>query len=342
VTIEPSSLSLAKVLKTSKKYAQIKNFALLDVTENESYLTFFYEDLPVFSQYITISKKGNAVDTDKFIESVRVSYQYFKREFRTYELEKFIMIGGSKEAGINTSLSEELQINVEAVSPAELANISQAEPETLKALGAISFDSPYKFRPLLKKTEEYTEQKAAEAEILEVPIKGWMIAAVIGVGLVACLVISIIFGNEASVMQYKLEKSEKELQRPEQLKGLAWSDVEIALSRKEEEIGKLRELGKDIPKITPVLEKIASLRPKGLWFESLDISYREKKYSATITGYIFVGDASNERFGVDSYISNLKKDTDIKEIFPNIEMVSLERKDIGEYTVTYFTIKLDR
>ncbi|MDD4183722.1 MAG: pilus assembly protein PilM, partial [Candidatus Omnitrophica bacterium] len=91
VTIEPSSLSLVKVLKTSKQFSQIKNFALLDATDSESYLTFFYEDLPVFSQYITIAKKGNVLDTDKFIESVRLSFQYFKREFRTYDLEKFIM-----------------------------------------------------------------------------------------------------------------------------------------------------------------------------------------------------------------------------------------------------------
>lgn len=341
VTIEPSSLSLVKVLKASKQYSQIKNFALLDVTDSESYLTFFNEDLPVFSQYITVAKKGPALDTDKFLESVRVSYQYFKREFRTYELEKFLLISNRKDDAINASLSEELQVNVEAVSPYDLANISQAEPETLKALGAVSFDSPYKFRPILKKTEEYTEQKVTE-EAGSVPLKGWLIAGLIGAGLLASLVIAIIFGNEASVLQYKLEKAEKELQRPEQLKGLSWSDVEIALAKKEEETGKLRDLAKDIPKITPTLEKFSALRPKGLWFENLEITYQEKKYSATLTGFIFQGDASNERLGVDSFISSLKKDTEIRGIFSTIEMGSLERRAIDEYTVTYFTIKFNQ
>ncbi|MCK9573608.1 MAG: pilus assembly protein PilM, partial [Candidatus Omnitrophica bacterium] len=162
VTIEPSSLSLVKILKSSKQFAQVKNFALLDVTDSESYLTFFYEDLPVFSQYITIAKKGNELDTDKFLESVRLSFQYFKREFRTYELEKFIMISSRKDEAINTSLAEELQVNVESVSPYELANIPQAELETIKALGVVTSDSPYKFRPVLKKTEEYSEAKVLE------------------------------------------------------------------------------------------------------------------------------------------------------------------------------------
>jgi len=340
VTIEPSSLSLVKVLKTSKQFSQIKNFALLDVTDSESYLTFFYEDLPVFSQYITVAKKGNTLDTDKFIESVRLSFQYFKREFRVYDLEKFIMISSRKDDAINASLAEELQVNVESVSPYDLANISQAEPETLKALGAISFDSPYKFRPILKKTEEYTEQKTVEGGT-EVPLRGWLIAGLIGGGLLISLVIAVIFGNEASVLQYKLEKAEKELQRPKQLKGLSWVDVESALSKKEEQTAKLRNLSKDISIIAPALEKFSSLRPKGLWFESVDVDYRDKKYLATLTGFIFQGDAYNERSGVDSFISNLKKDPDVNGIFSAIEMVSLERRVMGEYTVTYFTLKLN-
>ncbi len=339
VTIEPSSLSLVKILKASKQYSQIKNFALLDVNDSEGYLTFFYEDLPVFSQYITIAKKANAIDTDKFIESVRLSFQYFKREFRTYELEKFIMLTSRKDDAIIASLAEELQANVEAVSPFDLANIPQAEPETLKALGAISFDSPYKFRPLLKKTEEYTEQqKIVEGEVA---LNGWLIGGLLGAGLLASLVIAVIFGNEASVLQYKLEKAEAALQRPPELRNLSWGDVEVTLAKKQEETKKLRGLIKDITPIAPALEKFASLRPKGLWFENMDVDYRDKKYSATITGFIFLGDAFNERSGVDTFVSNLKNDMSIREVFSRVEMVSLERRTIGEYTVTYFTVKLN-
>jgi hypothetical protein len=98
---------------------------------------------------------------------------------------------------------------------------------------------------------------------------------------------------------------------------------------------------KDVTSISPSLEKFSSLRPKGLWFENIDVDYRDKKYIATLTGFIFLGDDYNERSGVDTFISTLKKSPGIKENFSNIEMVSLERRAIGEYTVTYFTIRLN-
>jgi hypothetical protein len=156
------------------------------------------------------------------------------------------------------------------------------------------------------------------------------------------MVIAIVFGNEASVLQYKLEKEEAALQRPKELKGIPWSDAEAVLSKKQEQTVKLKNLLKDVVSISPSLEKFASLRPKGLWFESIDVDYRDKKYTATLTGFIFLGDDYNERLGVDTFISTLKKDPGIKENFPNVEMVSLERRTIGEYTVTYFTIRLNK
>jgi hypothetical protein len=64
-------------------------------------------------------------------------------------------------------------------------------------------DSPYKFRPVLKKTEEYSEAKVLEGG--ETPLRGWLIAGLIGAGLLISMVIVIVFGNEASVLQYKLE-----------------------------------------------------------------------------------------------------------------------------------------
>lgn len=337
IAIEPSSLSLVKILKTSKQFSQVKNFALLDITDAEAYLSFFYEDLPVFNQYITIAKKGDSLDTDKFAESVRLSFQYFKREFRAYELEKFITITTRKEDNINTLLAEELQVSVESISPYELANIPHAEPETLKALGAATIDSPYKFKPILKKTEEYVEEKVVAGET---PLRIWLIAGLIGAGLLAAGIISLIFGNEASILQYKLEKADAALERPKQLKGLTFADMETMLKKKQDQFEKLKTLA-NVPPIYSSLVKINSLRSKGLWFESIDVDYRDNKYTLSIGGYIFLGDAYNERSGVDSFISSLKSDEDIKANFANIDMLSLERRNVGEYEITYFTIRLN-
>ncbi|MBU2265428.1 MAG: hypothetical protein KJ977_00120, partial [Candidatus Omnitrophica bacterium] len=92
VSIEPSSLSLVRALKSLKKFSKLRDFALLDLTEAESHLTFFQNDLPVFNRYLTIPKKEDVFDTVKFSESVDFSYQYFKREFRSYKIDKFVVV----------------------------------------------------------------------------------------------------------------------------------------------------------------------------------------------------------------------------------------------------------
>ena len=67
--VEPACLSLVRAIKSDKKFASLKNFAVLDYTNSEAYLTFYYNDLPVFNRYLTVSKDQ---DVEKFVESVRM------------------------------------------------------------------------------------------------------------------------------------------------------------------------------------------------------------------------------------------------------------------------------
>jgi hypothetical protein len=236
-----------------------------------------------------------------------------------------------------SALQEELQINIDTISPYDVVSTQNIESETLKAYGAANIESPYKFRPLLKKTEEYVEEPIVSGEE---PLRWWLFAALVGVGLAGLVVVAMFFGSEISTLQYKLGQADKAIERPTVLKGLAWDQVESMLQKKEDNLAKLKELSSIFP-ISPSLEKLASLRSKGLWFENIDVDYRDKKYSISLSGYVFLGEAYNERSAVDSFISNVKKDDDLKVNFSNIEIVSLERKVIGEYTVTYFIIRLN-
>ncbi|MFA5008457.1 MAG: pilus assembly protein PilM [Candidatus Omnitrophota bacterium] len=339
VVIEPSSLSLIKILKSSKQFSAAKNFALLDVSEAEAYLTFFYDDLPVFNQYITVPKKGNTIDNDKFVESVRLSYQYFKREFRAYELNKFIIITAQKDDAVNSLLTEELQISVDMVSPYELVSDAQAGIETIKAAGVVS-ESTYKFKPVFKKAEQYAEEQAATAALGETPLRPWVLAGLAAAGLIATIVLWTILGNETSVLQYKLEKADAAIERPKEVKGLDWPQVNVKLKAKENQFKTLKNLAKNSP-INSALAKLGTLRPKGVWFEGIDLDYRDGKYSLALTGYIFLGDAFSERSGVDNFVANLKNSPEITKSFTNVNLVSLEQRTLREYSVTYFTIRLN-
>ena len=337
IVIEPSSLSLIKTLQSAKKFLQTKNFAILDISQSEVYLTFFYQNLPVFNQYLVIPKKGDSFDIDKFVESVRFAYQYFKREFRYYELEKFIAISSSSEGNISSLLQEELQINIDTISPYDVVSMPNIDSETLKAYGAVSVESPYKFRPLLKKTEEYIEEPTVSGDE---PLRWWLFVALFGIGSAIIVAILVFFGNEISVMEYKIGQADKTIERPVPLKGLSWSKIEEMLQIKESRLAKLKELG-SVPTISLSLDKISALRPKGLWFESIDLDCRDKRYSISLVGYVFLGNASDESASIDSFVRNIKNDEAMKLNFSNVEIVSLERRALGEYMVTYFLLRLN-
>ena len=92
LTFEPSAISLARGLKSVKKFAKIKNFALLDLTGTEGCLTFFHNDLPVFNRYFTIPKETEREKVDDIVNPVRLSFQYFDREFSLYRVNQLIVM----------------------------------------------------------------------------------------------------------------------------------------------------------------------------------------------------------------------------------------------------------
>lgn len=340
VILEPASLSLVKIVKLAKKYTQVKNFAILDVTEFEAYLTFFYQDMPVFNQYIVVPKGQEGFDFDKFIESVRFAFQYFKREFKYYDLEKLIVVSGLKEEKLSLLLKEELQIETELFSPLDVTTSPGVDVEGLKAFGAAySAESSYKFKPVLKKTEISEEKQ--ELAVSETPsLRIGLLLALAGLGAVGCILLSVFFNNEENTLKYNLEKINKEIYRPEAIKNLSWKQIDGAIVAAEKKLKILEELGK-ARQISPSLAKVSSLRPKGLWFNAINAGCSKNKCKLAIEGDIFLGDPYQERANIDEFVSRLKADSTIKLNFSSIDMTGTEKKTVGEYTFTHFSLKME-
>jgi hypothetical protein len=340
VILEPSSLSLVKVVKSVKKFAAMKNFAILDVTEFEAYLTFFYQDLPVFNQYIVVPKAEEGFNFEKFVEAVRFAFQYFKREFKYYDLEKLIMISSLKEEKLQPLLKEELQTDTELFSPLDVATNPNVSIEALKAFGtAISQESSYKFKPELKKTEIVSEEK--EAVVTEAPsLRLGLLAALICLGAIACIMFSVFLKNNENLSRYEIQKIERAIVRPAPLKGLSWKEVDNAVKQQQNKLKILKDLSV-IKNLAPSLVNISAQRPKGLWFDSLDVSSKKDKYRISLEGNAFLGDIYLDRAAIDEFVLNLKNDGAIKANFSNVEMTKSEKKTVGEYNFTHFSIRME-
>lgn len=341
VTVEPSSLSLAKILLAQKNYSKLKNFAILDFSDNESYLTFFYQNLPVFNRYLTVTRKEGQIDFDKFIESVRLSFQYFKREFRLYELEKFIVVGSSRNDTLRSFVKEELQVEPEMVTATDLTGNMQASVETVKALGVASAElKGYKFKPTVK---------TVEAEVLEeggvapsVPFNVGKLLLSVGIGAVLSFFVYLVMATQVSVKETQIKNERKELVFPVSISGRSVSDVQATVTLAKEENKAWEELSKSFKPIGGILDEIPMVLPAGAWLEDFTLNISNNgTYDLQMSGNAYLSDSVKERASIDDFISRLTSSAEVKKIFTSIRLISTEAKEERGFKYTSFSIRLD-
>ncbi len=342
VIIEPSCISLARIIKSLKQFSQFRDFALLDFTQLEAYLTFFQQNLPVFNRYLVVPKKENILDLDNFIEAVNFSFQYFKREFKNYKLEKFIIVGDSNIENLISPLEEGLQIDVVPVSPYDLTNRNNARVENVKALGVVCPErSSYKFRPNLRKTDE--RPLPSVESLTSISLKAGLLSTLVGVGLAGSIFLSLILGNEISEKRSILKKKEESISALAALGAFSWPERVMMMNAEEEKINSLKEVLSSFTRFSSFFKRLATeeMLPHRLWLVDLSIRRQREKYSGTLMGYVFRDNDYEERLGVDEFISNLGKDEIIESVFSKVELESSNREEVEGFKVTRFAIILE-
>ena len=344
VFMEPSCLSLERSIKALKNFSKIKDFAFLDFSESESYLTFFQHGLPVFNRYLVLPKKEGVFDAAKFVDSVDFSFQYFRREYKAYQLEKFIIIGDIKDKSVVTSLHESLQTEVVTLSPYDLTARDNSSVEAVKALGAASRDFyPTVFKPVFKKTPHPAEALEISEMPPEIPmLRIGLMTFLVVMGAVFSFFLSVMMGNEVGVKKQKLEKKEEKIVMPIKMKGLSWEQREELVEEKKKDIDILRGIHSSFMNISEIFAKLhrKGMLPEGVWLVDLSISRLAGGYQGTLKGYIFRDDDYQERLGLNELVSRLKQEDIFMQVFSNVELDQSRRQKIREFEVTSFTLKL--
>jgi hypothetical protein len=340
VAFEPSAVSLARTLKTLKKFAKIKNFALLDLTGGEGYLTFFHYDLPVFNRYFTIQvAKDSIPKLEEVVNPVRLSFQYFRREFSFYKLDQLIIVSNTPDGQLVTMLKEELQTDVQICCPDDFIAGGNGI-ESLKAMGvADAENSAYKFKPLLSPTAERIERAK-----VEVPLNRGMLLGV--AALCALVYTASFFYNEQYVAQKNVELTAKqrELVVPAGLKS-GWSNVEKEIAEHRANIGKIKVIKDGYTPIGFFMEKLIrtpeeQLVPEGLWLGVLGVQQQDGKWNGTLEGKVYLDDARKEREMMDGFVYSLGRDAVMRKVFTSIELVSSSRGKDVEFQTTNFNVTL--
>lgn len=335
---EPAAMSLVRVLKSLKSFSKLKNFAVLDFTEHEGYLTYFYHNLPVFNRYFIIPKKEEIVDLDKFIEPIRLSFQYLKREFSAYAVDKIIVAANSPDENLVHLLKEELQTEVELVTASFFTGKDDSTVESLKALGSAGINYyPYKFKPILRTTEEQI------GSVKKFPLRVKRLSFLLGVGFLAFISCFVFTMNKLFIVESEVKEVKKATVIPVSLEGLSWEEIRKAIGKKETKSKDLNKLIASLKKISPLLEKFASLLPQGAWFDRLDLSYdiNGNKCSSILSGCIFLGDEYVEKVEINKFVSRLKDDELVATHFLNIKLAHTKKVKIEDYGLTSFVVDLE-
>lgn len=340
--IEPACVSLVRVIKSIKKFSQFNNFAILDFTQGEASFTFFQQDLPVFNRYFVVPKKEGSIDLDNFIETINFSFQYFKREFKNYKLDKFVVVGNSNADKLVSSLKEGLQIEIEPVSFFDLTKRNDGKVESIKALGATGLkESSYKFRPCLRKTEERFISLGRGSS--KVALNVGLLSLLVGVGIVGITFLSLALGFGVEEKKDILRTKESNLVIPEALSQLTWFEREDAVRSEEERVSSLKKVVSSFIRFSSFFEEIATntLLPSRLWLIDLNVVNSREGTKGTLDGYIFRDDDYEERLGVDEFIFNLKQSVIVELIFSKVRLKSSTRHIIDNFEVTRFSIGLE-
>lgn len=337
--IEPACLSLARMLKSIKKNGPVRDFALLDLTSQEAYLTFFQNDLPVFNRYLDIKEKEGGLDVESFIEAVNFSFLYFKREFKSCKLDKvFFLAFVSGLDKMAVSLREALSVEIEKVELKSLTSFSQPSIESLKALGSASRgDYPYRFNPSLKEVSKPKKIKAVAVK--DIP---WEKKKII----FAVTVVVFIYLAAAAFFNYSLSQKREEAKRVEEaflevdsLEGISWRDFDRIVESRRNEVEQLKKLKAEMVESFHLFELFGKkeIMPEAVWLDSMRVSKRDGRLRFEINAYAYKDDAYQERVLIDSFVENVKE----AGLFESVSPPPTSGRAIEGFPVTQFSLVLD-
>jgi len=337
VAVEPSSLSLLRLVRALPLYKKLNWYVILDYSEHDCYITFFYGNLPVFSRTIC-SSSSEAMDREKLSEEIRFSFQYFKREYRAYDLEKMIVVSEQEKAEKLADLSQELDLSIDVLSPDQLINQGQAGMDSLKAFGAACYEKNISFRPLLEETSSgFLYGKKGFAPPLNIAL----CALVFILGVIITSAGFVAVNSDLSFRRTKLKEVQDKFALKGSVSAFDVSSLEASLDSKKANLS-LAEKKIDAFRDTKLfLKKITSFATDGLWFDVCTVKNDPGQTEIQVSGYVYLGDQAKERDSLDRFISSIRNDEAIKQVFVKPLFYNQDRTVLNEFSVLRFIIKLN-
>lgn len=340
---EPALFSLFRLLVAKNKIAAQKSYVILEVNKEGANILISEKGFPYFTRDIrwvpghgaNIEEGDNPVF--RLVNEVRVSLDYYRRQFLKKEVDEMILISHLSTASLIDHFSKELGLKVTALDLESLVPVSGVDkevlPELAKAYGAalrIEKPSLITLNLIGLKDKQGTPNKTLSVEGTQQMALDFVVEnkPALTKGLIMGFVILVIGYGMGFSKLFPLEK-EKALATVQTLPLLTGVDLsslegvqasELSMINKEVALKKIVE---ESPFFYKELLSLSRLTPKGVWISRL--SYMENMLSLSCYSYDPLDRTRADNMNL--FVENLKKDGAFTKSYDNIELKSWREEE---------------
>ncbi|MBF0619145.1 MAG: pilus assembly protein PilM [Candidatus Omnitrophica bacterium] len=375
---EPGSMSLVRAFVARKMITNEEVCAILSITKDQGEIIIASQGFVKFIRDFKLqagSGPEGVAEMDlvkaKLFNEVRVSMDFFTRQHPGIEVGRVLTISSGAPSGLWAGLGDDLGITVQGVDPSYVMDRALA-PDTgaLHAYGValaghvtsvIDFNlseggAAQSIKALTTKPE------GANSKILALAV----ILVCLGIG-------AVFFANFTTA--YLLKQQDTEIAAIQAKLGSMRDMARDEIESKEKLEKRKNDALRSLPvrsRIAPLIIRLISLIPDGIWFENLNVSSGEKgedgkkKSSShsskssnssksaenrpleyyklvgfealTASGYAYLEDSNAEFELINRFVETLRADPDFSARFSDIKFGSLQVQDLKGKKVTSFTI----
>jgi len=361
VAFEPALFSLFRLLVIKNKILSTKSYVILEFDQQEANILIAEKGFPYFTRDIKLISTAAAVKEEegfdailfRLINEVRVSLDYYRRQFMKRDIDEMIVISNKSYSSWVDNFSKELGLKVSFVALNDLFKIKDVREEMLsdiaKAYGAaLKIERPSLVTLNLGKAKEKADKLALAAAVpsgenLQLLVAAFLkqskaaILKGLGVGIVIFLAA---YGMSFSKL-FPLEKqlATASVKQLPLLSGVDLSSLEGIQSSEKVFNEKHRDYSKLINDKAFFYKKVlllSKLMPAGVWLTGLDYS----SYPSLLKFhcYSYDEDQKMRSENINKFISNLKENNDFSKDTPSIELKSYREVGVGKVYYMQFDV----
>ncbi len=341
---EPSPSSLIRLLNFKETLSLQKCIAILIKNKNASQIIIINNGIPQFVRDFQTSTQENDTSSQtleqgastKFMNEVRISIDFFRRQEINIETEEILILSPNPEKIIKERFEKDLKTPTTVLNSNDIIQSENFEINGgLNAFGTslynyVKNDVNLNFLASTKKTVTFSP------ELKKILLSKFVIATFL-LCIIALFSTYTILNRPYIQATSRINKLKLEIGSKETLGQKTLEDHQEETTEKLKKI----KLIQTETQTTFFLAALSSLRPKGIWINNIKISFRKNQDFTPIikiSGNGYLKNINEQNKLANKFLKSLKSDKEFSENFSKIELDSIKSKTVDKYNVVAFRL----